>query len=101
MGRLKRGLIDREDGTRHVARLAELHNAGVGVSCWCNRCGHHAEATAAMLMAQLGPDFPVPEIGTRMRCSACGAKDVATRPAWEGSTPVRSDRGEPVRARSA
>jgi hypothetical protein len=54
-----------------------------------------------MLVAQLGPDFPVPEIGTRMRCSACGAKDVATRPAWEGSTPIQSDRAEPVRARSA
>lgn len=35
-----------------------------------------------MLIQQLGPAFPVPEIGARMRCSSCASKDVATRPAW-------------------
>jgi len=82
MGRMKRELIDREDGALQTARLADLLHGQVGVSCWCIRCGHRAEAPVALLVAQLGPEFPVPEIGTRMRCGSCGAKDVATRPAW-------------------
>jgi hypothetical protein len=34
------------------------------------------------LVRELGPQFAVPEVGARMRCTGCGAKDVATRPAW-------------------
>ena len=82
MGRFKRQAVDKEDRRQGPARLGDLIDAKVGVFCWCNRCGHHAEAATAMLAAQLGSDFPVPEIGARMRCSACGSKDVATRPAW-------------------
>lgn len=89
MGRMKRQMIDREDSRVRAARLVELMHAKVGVLCWCNRCGHRAEAATAMLIAQLGPDFPIPEIGTRMRCGSCGSKDVATRPAW------LSERAEP------
>lgn len=82
MGRFKRSEIDRQDRERRGMSLGDLADARVGVFCWCNRCGHHAEAATAMLLSQLGPDFPVPEIGARMRCSACGSKDIATRPAW-------------------
>lgn len=89
MGRMKRGLIEREDHGLRAARLAELVEGGVGVLCWCNRCGHRAEAPTATLLAQLGPDFPVPEIGTRMRCGSCGSKDVATRPAWPTEQALR------------
>jgi len=35
-----------------------------------------------MLVSQFGPHIPVPEIGARLRCSGCGAKDIATRPDW-------------------
>ncbi|MEQ8813395.1 MAG: hypothetical protein RLO51_06880 [Thalassobaculum sp.] len=82
MGRMKRELIDREDHALQSARLADLLRGQVAVLCWCNRCGHRAEAPVTLLVAQLGPEFPVPEIGTRMRCGSCGSKDVATRPAW-------------------
>lgn len=82
MGRLKRELMDRKDRAQRAAQLGDLLAAKVGVFCWCNRCGHNAEAATAMLASQLGPEFPVPEIGARMRCSACGSKDVSTRPAW-------------------
>src|SRR3546814_4517199 len=75
MGRMKRNMIDREDGRIHVARLADLMHGKVDVLCWCNRCGHRAETATAMLVAQLGPDFPIPEIGTRMRCGSCGSKE--------------------------
>jgi len=82
MGRFKRRQINEQDRQQQPACLADLARAGIGVFCWCNRCGHNAEAATAMLVAQLGPHFPVPEVGGRMRCSACGSKDVATRPAW-------------------
>ena len=87
MGRMKRELIGREDHALQAARLADLLHGQVGVLCWCNRCGHRAEAPVSLLLAQLGPEFPVPEIGTRMRCGSCGSKDVATRPAWAAETP--------------
>jgi len=64
--------------------MIDLARGGIGVLCLCNRCGHRAEAATTVLVSQLGPDFPVPEIGTRMRCGSCGSKDVATRPAWSG-----------------
>jgi len=82
MGRMKRELIEREDNALRTERLADLMAGRIGVACACNRCGHRAEAPVSLLLAQLGPDFPVPEIGTRMRCGSCGSKDVATRPAW-------------------
>jgi len=82
MGRMKREMLDREDHGLRATRLIDLQNGEIGVSCSCNRCGHHAEAATAVLVAQLGPDYPVPEIGARMRCGACGSKDVATRPAF-------------------
>ena len=74
MGRFKRRQINEQDRQRQPACLADLARAGIGVFCWCNRCGHNAEAATAMLVAQLGPHFPVPEVGGRMRCSACGSE---------------------------
>jgi hypothetical protein len=88
MGRLKESVIAREESGQRAASLGDLIQAGIAVFCWCNRCGHSAEATTAMLVPQLGPGFPVPEIGTRMRCTSCGSKDVATRPAWPSHGPI-------------
>lgn len=82
MGGFKRRLIEDEESRKRPTCLADLQASKVGVFCWCNRCGHNSKADTDQLAAQLGPDFPVPEIGSRMRCSACGSKDVATRPAW-------------------
>lgn len=82
MGRYKEQVLVAEEKSRRATTLGDLRRAEVDVFCWCNRCGHNAEAATAMLIGQLGPDFPVPEIGTRMRCSSCGSKDIATRPFW-------------------
>jgi hypothetical protein len=82
MGRLKESAINQEENSRPAASLGDLTRAGIDVFCWCNRCGHSAEAATEMLVQQLGPAFPIPEIGTRMRCGSCASKDVATRPAW-------------------
>ncbi len=77
-----------EERRRQPAALGTLAEAQLGVFCWCNRCGHNAELGIEALVAELGPDFPVPEVGARTRCSGCGSKDVATRPAWPSMGPV-------------
>lgn len=84
MAGIKRARLKAEDRRRRAANLAELAEAGIDVFCWCNRCGHNAVLEIARLAAELGPGFPVPEVGARLRCSGCGAKDIATRPAWPG-----------------
>jgi hypothetical protein len=88
MGRLKNDAIASEDRRRKVTTLGDVATAGHNVFCWCNRCGHNSEVDAQVLIARLGPAIPVPEIGPRMRCSGCGSKDVATRPAWPSQGPV-------------
>lgn len=84
MAAIKRGQLDGEERRRRVSRLGDLARAEVEVFCWCNRCGHNAVMETARLIAELGPAYPVPEVGARMRCSGCGSKDVATRPHWPG-----------------
>ena len=82
MARLKRHLQAAVDDKLRPTVLGELAESGVDIFCWCNRCSHRAVLPADSLIGPLGPQFPVPEIGARMRCSGCGAKDVATRPDW-------------------
>ena len=73
MAGFKRKLLAAEDRHLKGITLAELADAKVDVFCWCNRCSHNAVLAAASLLAELGPDFPVPE---------------ATRPAWPSLGPV-------------
>ena len=82
MGQLKRDLIETEQRARRPITLGDLAALGVDVVYWCNRCGHHGAAEPGVLVGTHGPDYAVPEIGSRLRCSGCGAKDIATRPAW-------------------
>lgn len=86
MGGFKRESIKRDEAAlsaaQRVACLGDLKERGVNVFCWCNRCSHNAVVEIDQLLAELGPAFPVPEVGAKMRCSGCGCKDVATRPDW-------------------
>jgi hypothetical protein len=82
MGQLKRDLIESEHRARRPITLGDLVAIGIDVFYWCNRCGHHGAAETAPLVGTHGPDCAVPEIGSRLRCAGCGAKDIATRPAW-------------------
>jgi len=82
MASLKRRWQNAREQQISAITLGELASHRVDVFCWCNRCAHHAVLPVATLTAQFGPAFPVPEIGSRLRCSGCGAKDVATRPDW-------------------
>ena len=81
MSGFKDRLIAAQDRLDRPERLGPLAARSGIIFCWCNRCSHHARLDGRQLVLTLGPDFPVPEIGARLRCSSCGAKDVATRPA--------------------
>ena len=82
MAAVKRRAITAEEKRHRPVALGDLAAEAIGVFCWCNRCGHNATVDIERLVRELGPQFAVPEVGARMRCTGCGAKDVATRPAW-------------------
>ncbi len=84
MAGIKRELLAAREARRRATTLGELAEQSIDVFCWCNRCGHNAVLETPALVARLGPATPVPEVGARLRCSGCGGKDVATRPAWRG-----------------
>jgi len=96
MGRLKQSDLAAGDRLRRPTSLGDVAGDGVDVFCWCNRCGHNGPLSTADLIAALGRDFPVPEVGTRVRCSNCDSKDVATRPNWRGLGTVTRHAGAPV-----
>lgn len=79
---LKRDMQTQAERRLQTTTLGDLARRGLGVFCWCNSCAHHASLAAITLAAQFGPHFPVQEVGGRLRCSGCGARDVASRPEW-------------------
>ena len=93
MQRRERLAAKRTDESRQAARLGDIADAGLAIFCWCNRCGHNSSVDSRMLAAKVGPALPVPEIGTRMRCTNCQSKDIATRPAWPSLGQVARPRG--------
>ena len=80
MSGFKERIIAAQERLARPDRLGTLAARGGVIFCWCNRCAHHARIEGRQLSLTLGPDFPIPEIGARLRCSNCGAKDVATSP---------------------
>jgi len=82
MGRMKRDHLAAEEERRRATVLGELQQEQVDIFCWCNRCGHNAVVPVSVFIAQFGPAFPVPDVGVHLRCSGCGGKDIAARPAW-------------------
>ncbi len=46
--------------------------------CYCRECCRERDVEPATI--PLPPEFPVPEVGSRMKCSACGSRAVETKP---------------------
>ena len=67
---------------KNPVTLADIIYQKLSIFCWCNHCGHNSTIDPAPIKNILGPLFPVPEIGKRMRCSLCQACNITTRPAW-------------------
>ena len=63
------------------ATLGDLAAQSMDVWAWCNGCFKNGAVSTDGLIARLGRDFPVPDVGARMRCS-CGGRDIETRPNW-------------------
>ena len=82
MGGWKRQQLADEETRRRPMALGALADQAIDVFCWSNRCGHNAVVATERLVRQLGPDYPIPEVGAQMRCTGCGGKDIATRPNW-------------------
>ncbi len=82
MAGIKSRQIDDDERRRRAITIGELEAEGIDIFCWCNRCGHNATLAIEQLARELGPTYAVPEVGARTRCTGCGSKDVATRPAW-------------------
>ena len=87
MGRIKESAQREADARLGAATLGELATDGLGVFCWCNRCGHNAVLKIGRLIDELGAQFPVPEVGGRLRCTGCGGKDTPTPEMPDPETP--------------
>lgn len=62
------------------ATLGEQEARGLPLLVYCNRCPHHGTLPVAPLIARFGRNFPIPDVAKHCRCTACGSRDVQTRP---------------------
>jgi hypothetical protein len=58
--------------------LADLIRDGKLLWVYCNDCGHERDVEPATVPLPLS--HPVPDVGKRMKCSACGGRKVTTAP---------------------
>jgi hypothetical protein len=74
------------------ATLGEVAANGLKLWAWCNSCSHNTTLEVAALIARLGRNFPVPGLGARLRCGACGGRDIDARPQWPRRGVITSHR---------
>ena len=60
-----------------VANVQQNSARGIIARCACNH-------EAMLCFTGLHPDWYVPDIALRLRCSACGGKRIETYPDWSG-----------------
>jgi hypothetical protein len=58
--------------------MASMSSAGATAAI------NHAVLPVAVLIARCGPGLPFPMVHGRLRCQACGSKDIHARPNWKG-----------------
>jgi hypothetical protein len=81
--RLRRG----RPGDRTGPTVANSQQNGVrGITARC-ACNHEA----VIPFEKLHPDWYVPDIALRLRCTACGGKRIETYPDWAGDWRSSSD----------
>ena len=83
--------------TYRPATVGDLADQGMDVWAWCNGCFKNGAVDTADLIARLGHDYPVPDVGARMPCS-CGSREIETRPNWPDNLGVIT---RPTEARNA
>ena len=73
---VQRRARDRDGSIIQPMTLANMREHGVrSISATCETCQHEAVLNADRWPA----DMPVPDIGPKPRCSACGGREIATR----------------------
>lgn len=71
--------------------LSDLTRDGKLLWAWCASCGRERDIDPASV--PLPGDYAVPEVGARMRCTACGGRKVRTAPElYPGGIVVHRDR---------
>jgi hypothetical protein len=76
---VQRRARDRDGSIIQPMTLANMRENGVrSISAMCETCQHEAVLNADSWPA----DIPVPDIGLKLRCSACGGREIGTRPNW-------------------
>jgi hypothetical protein len=76
---VQRRARDRDGKTIPPMTLANMRANGVrSILATCETCQHEAVLDAD----QWPDDLPVPDVGLKLRCSACGGREIATRPNW-------------------
>jgi hypothetical protein len=58
--------------------IGDLMREGKLLWTYCRECCRERDIDPATI--PLPPEFPVPEAGSRMKCSACGSQKVETKP---------------------
>jgi hypothetical protein len=95
MHRNPRRAYDKDGSEFPPATLANIRLEGISkIWATCRRlgCGHEAIFDPSCFP----DDYPVPDIGLRLRCSKCGGRDVQTMANWAESHWHRHYRGEDV-----
>jgi len=59
-------------------RLGDLIAEHKLLWAYCTTCGRERDLDPATI--PLPQDYPVPDVGKRMKCSTCGSKKIETRP---------------------
>ena len=67
--------------TYRPVTLGDLADQYMDVWTSCNGCFKNGAGATGGPIARLARDYPVPDVGSRMRCS-CGSRDIETRPNW-------------------
>jgi hypothetical protein len=66
--------------------LANMREHGVrSIEATCRTCQHSARLNVDGWPA----DVPVPDVGLGLVCSACGGKEIETRPDWREFNPLK------------
>jgi hypothetical protein len=97
-GRNPRRAYDAEGNEIPPMLLSGMRALGVSaIIAYCEAQGCDHEATVDV--SPLPDDMPVPDVALKLRCSACGRKQIKTVPAWHTNPRMTKPGSETRKAR--
>lgn len=86
---------------RIMVTLRDMTRSCADVGVHCKKCAHFAVVPAAELIAKLGEQFVVADLGPKCRCQRCGHLGAEARPHYDAGLGViashegmRTNRGQ-------